>query len=59
MTSNFGLRPSTFILDREDTRMSEYFLLLIATVVLPAAALVAIGIWLVRRTKRGGGSPSP
>jgi lipopolysaccharide export LptBFGC system permease protein LptF len=39
--------------------MSEYFLLLIATVVLPAAALVAIGIWLVRRTKRGGGSPSP
>lgn len=39
--------------------MSEYVLLLIATVVLPVAALVAIVMWFVRRTKRNSGSPSP
>jgi uncharacterized iron-regulated membrane protein len=38
--------------------MSEYVLLLIATVVLPVAALVGIVMWLVRRTKRGVGGRS-
>ena len=39
--------------------MSEYFLLLFATVVVPVAALVALVMWFVRAKAKGGGNSRP